>query len=113
MTRFILKSMLAALTASLVALPLQARDKIQIVGSSTVYPFATVVAEKLGKKTGKTPVIESAGTGGGMKLFCAGLGLSIVKHIIQAHQGTVSVNSTPGEGSTFLIKIPFIEMNPI
>ena len=74
MTRFILKSMLAALTASLVALPLKARDKIQIVGSSTVYPFATVVAEKLGKKTGKTPVIESTGTGGGMKLFCAGLG---------------------------------------
>ena len=73
MTRFILKSMLAALTASLVALPLQARDTIQIVGSSTVYPFATVVAEKLGKKTGKTPVIESTGTGGGMKLFCAGL----------------------------------------
>ena len=66
--------MLAALTASLVALPLQARDTIQIVGSSTVYPFATVVAEKLGKKTGKTPVIESTGTGGGMKLFCAGLG---------------------------------------
>ena len=113
MTRFFLKSMLAALTASLVALPLQARDTIQIVGSWTVYPFATVVAEKLGKKIGKTPVIESSGTGGGMKLFCAGLGLSIVKIIIQAHQGTVSVNSTPGEGSTFLIKIPFIEMNPI
>ena len=74
MTSFILKSMLAALTASLVALPLQARDTIQIVGSSTVYPFATVVAEKLGKKIGKTPVIESSGTGGGMKLFCAGLG---------------------------------------
>ena len=55
MTRFILKSMLAALTASLVALPLQARDTIQIVGSSKVYPFATVVAEKLGKKRGKTP----------------------------------------------------------
>ncbi|MEC8272413.1 MAG: ATP-binding protein, partial [SAR324 cluster bacterium] len=47
------------------------------------------------------------------KLGGTGLGLSIVKHIIQAHQGTVSVNSTPGEGSTFLIKIPFIEMNPI
>ena len=52
MRRFILKSMLAAFMASLVALPLQARDTIQIVGSSTVYPFATVVAEKLGKKTG-------------------------------------------------------------
>ena len=53
MRRFILKSMLAAFTASLVALPLQARDTIQIVGSSTVYPFATVVAEKIGKKDRK------------------------------------------------------------
>lgn len=53
----------------------QARDTIQIVGSSTVYPFATVVAEKLGKKNFNTPVIESTGTGGGMKLFCAGLGV--------------------------------------
>ncbi len=46
------------------------RDQIKIVGSSTVYPYATVVAEKFGK-TGKfkTPVIESTGTGGGMKLF--------------------------------------------
>lgn len=53
----------------------QARDTIQIVGSSTVYPFATVVAENLGKKNFNTPVIESTGTGGGMKLFCAGLGV--------------------------------------
>ena len=53
----------------------QARDTIQIVGSSTFYPFATVVAEQLGKKNFNTPVIESTGTGGGMKLFCAGLGV--------------------------------------
>ena len=53
-----------------------ARDTIQIVGSSTVYPFATVVAEKLGKQPNfNTPVIESTGTGGGMKLFCSGLGV--------------------------------------
>ena len=52
-----------------------ARDQIKIVGSSTVYPYATVVAEKFGKQGGfKTPVIESTGTGGGMKLFCAGVG---------------------------------------
>ena len=52
-----------------------ARDQINIVGSSTVYPFSTVVAERFGK-SGKfqTPVIESTGTGGGMKLFCAGIG---------------------------------------
>ena len=51
-----------------------ARQQIQIVGSSTVYPFTTVVAEKHGKKGWKTPIVESTGTGGGMKLFCAGLG---------------------------------------
>lgn len=53
------------------------RDTINIVGSSTVYPFATVVAEKFGKKTTfNTPKIESTGSGGGMKLFCAGIGLN-------------------------------------
>ena len=48
------------------------RDTITAVGSSTVYPFSTVVAERFGKNTDfKTPKIESNGTGGGMKLFCA------------------------------------------
>ncbi len=54
-----------------------ARDQINIVGSSTVYPFATVVAENFGRSTDfKTPKIESTGSGGGIKLFCAGLGLN-------------------------------------
>lgn len=53
-----------------------ARDNISIVGSSTVYPFATVVAEQFGKTTSfKTPKIESTGSGGGFKLFCAGVGV--------------------------------------
>ncbi len=53
-----------------------ARDGISIVGSSTVYPFATVVAERFGKSTDfKTPKIESTGSGGGIKLFCAGVGV--------------------------------------
>ncbi|MEA3547828.1 MAG: PstS family phosphate ABC transporter substrate-binding protein [Thermodesulfobacteriota bacterium] len=53
-----------------------ARDYISIVGSSTVYPFATVVAEQFGKTTKfKTPKIESTGSGGGMKLFCSGVGI--------------------------------------
>lgn len=53
----------------------QARDQIQIVGSSTVYPFATTVAEEFGRiGKFKAPVIESTGTGGGFKLFCAGVG---------------------------------------
>ncbi|MFO7714504.1 substrate-binding domain-containing protein [Desulfosarcina sp.] len=54
-----------------------ARDHISIVGSSTVYPFATVVAEQFGKTTQfKTPTIESTGSGGGLKLFCAGVGVA-------------------------------------
>ena len=53
-----------------------ARDYISVVGSSTVYPFATVVAEQFGKTTGfKTPKIESTGSGGGLKLFCSGVGV--------------------------------------
>jgi len=52
------------------------RDYISIVGSSTVYPFATVVAENFGKASGfKTPTIESTGSGGGHKLFGAGVGV--------------------------------------
>jgi len=53
-----------------------ARDYISIVGSSTVYPFSTVVAERFGRNTDfKTPKIESTGTGGGFKLFCGGIGV--------------------------------------
>jgi len=52
----------------------QARDQINIMGSSTVYPFSTVVAERFGETGFKTPVVESNGTGGGMKIFCSGVG---------------------------------------
>ena len=55
----------------------QAREQITVVGSSTVYPFSTVVAENFGRDTGmKTPKIESTGSGGGLKLFCSGLGVN-------------------------------------
>jgi phosphate transport system substrate-binding protein len=51
------------------------RDSVSIVGSSTVYPFATVVAERFGRATSfKSPKIESTGTGGGLKLFCSSVG---------------------------------------
>ena len=64
-------------TATIMSSPAHAnRDYISIVGSSTVYPFATVVAEQFGKTTQfKTPKIESTGSGGGLKLFCAGVGV--------------------------------------
>ncbi|WP_151179817.1 PstS family phosphate ABC transporter substrate-binding protein [Hypericibacter terrae] len=65
----------AALAVFALAGTAEARDQIRIVGSSTVFPFSTAVAEQFGK-TGKfkTPVVESTGTGGGFKLFCAGAG---------------------------------------
>ena len=72
---FAVASMLvgSGVTSSLAA---SGRDYIAIVGSSTVYPFATTVAEQFGKTTRyKTPKIESTGSGGGMKLFCAGSGI--------------------------------------
>ncbi len=53
-----------------------ARDYISIVGSSTVYPFSTVVAEQFGRNTTfKTPKVEATGSGGGLKLFCSGIGV--------------------------------------
>ena len=55
----------------------QSRDYISIVGSSTVYPFTTTVAEHFGRATRfKTPKVESTGTGGGLKLFCNGVGVA-------------------------------------
>ncbi|MFZ1537648.1 MAG: PstS family phosphate ABC transporter substrate-binding protein [Chromatiaceae bacterium] len=63
------------LTASF-SMPTLARDAIAIVGSSTVFPFSTAVAETFGRAGQfKTPKVESTGTGGGMKLFCAGVGV--------------------------------------
>ena len=53
----------------------EARDQIRIVGSSTVFPFSTAVAEQFGQTSGfATPVVESTGSGGGLKLFCGGVG---------------------------------------
>jgi len=64
-----------AATTSVLSTVAVARDQIRIVGSSTVYPFTTAVAEQFGKANGgKTPVVESTGTGGGMKIFCEGVG---------------------------------------
>ena len=66
----------AALAASAISMSANAqRDYISIVGSSTVYPFSTVVAERFGKSTKfSTPKVESTGSGGGLKLFCSGVG---------------------------------------
>ena len=68
------------IASALVAIALtgtaHARDQIRVVGSSTVFPFTTAAAEEFGRSTKfKTPIVESTGTGGGMKLFCAGVGV--------------------------------------
>jgi phosphate transport system substrate-binding protein len=78
MTRHFLVATVASATlaASLGAASAQSRDIIQIAGSSTVLPFASIVAEEFGQAFPdyKTPVVGSGGTGGGLRQFCAGVG---------------------------------------
>lgn len=67
----------AAALALVLAAPAAAREQIRIVGSSTVFPFSTAAAEQFGRSTKfPTPVVESTGSGGGLKLFCAGVGVN-------------------------------------
>ena len=68
---------LAAIGIVSIAGAAQARDQISIVGSSTVFPFTTAVAEQFARAGGfQAPVVESTGTGGGMRIFCGGIGES-------------------------------------
>jgi phosphate transport system substrate-binding protein len=76
MRPLLLASTVAALLAMGTALAQSGRDYVYIVGSSTVYPFSTVVAERFGRGSEfKTPKVESTGSGGGLKLFCDGIGV--------------------------------------
>jgi phosphate transport system substrate-binding protein len=71
-----LKTILITVVGIMITSYAVARDQIKIVGSSTVYPYTTVVAERFGKQGKfKTPVVESTGTGGGFKSFCGGVGV--------------------------------------
>ncbi len=75
---FVFAASTAALLAGCGGAQNGSREQIRAVGSSTVYPFAKVVADSLAKSNTafKSPIIESTGTGAGMKLFCAGVGVS-------------------------------------
>ncbi len=74
-SRLVQNSLVAALLGLLVAGAASARDQIRIVGSSTVFPYTQAVAEQFSNMTGaRAPIVESTGTGGGMKLFCGGIG---------------------------------------
>jgi phosphate transport system substrate-binding protein len=96
-----LKSLLVLtvlLSSSIVGVA-EARDQIRVVGSSTVYPFTTTVAERLGRTTSfRTPVVESTGTGGGFKLFCSGIGVqypditNASRHITRSEQADCAKN---------------------
>ena len=88
--KLVLAAGAAAASFSLSTFSADARNQINIVGSSTVFPFATSVAERFGKNTDfKTPVVESTGSGGGLKLFCGGIGTNTpdITKRIAPHQG--------------------------
>jgi phosphate transport system substrate-binding protein len=75
--KFLISTLTAAVIGAMgaAAQAQSARDSITVVGSSTVYPFTTTVAEQFGRQGKfKTPKVESTGTGGGIKLFCNGVG---------------------------------------
>jgi phosphate transport system substrate-binding protein len=70
-----IKTLVLTLSGLLIAAPAIAREEIRIVGSSTVFPYTQAVAENFVNLTGApSPIVESTGTGGGMKIFCGGIG---------------------------------------
>lgn len=84
------------------------RDSVSVVGSSTVYPFSTIVAERFGRGSNfKTPKIESTGTGGGLKLFCSGVGANtpdITNASRRIKKG--EYDSCQANGVTDIIEVP-------
>ncbi len=102
---------IAIVAATTLALPAAAREQIRIAGSSTVFPFTTVVAEQFGRLGKfKTPIVESTGTGGGFKLFCAGIGpqhpdISMASRAIKSSE--VDACKAAGVGAVTEIKIGF------
>jgi phosphate transport system substrate-binding protein len=88
-----------------------ARDYISIVGSSTVYPFATVVAEQFGRGTHfRAPKIESTGSGGGIRLFCNGVGVQhpdIANSSRRIHQSELDLCASRGVTDVIEVKIGY------
>ena len=85
------------------------RDQVRAVGSSTVYPFAKSVAESLARADAsiKSPIIESTGTGAGMKLFCAGVGAAASRRreCIAPHEEASEFEDCKKNGVTEIIEI--------
>ncbi len=103
----LLASIVVAATLSQSVSAQSARDYVYIVGSSTVYPFSTVVAERFGRRGNfKTPKVESTGTGGGMKLFCDGVGIGYPDITNASRAITESeIANCAGNGVTEIIEV--------
>ena len=107
--KVLLASALAALAIAGTSVAQSGRDYIYIVGSSTVYPFATVVAERFGRGSEfKTPKVESTGSGGGLKLFCDGVGVDYpdIANSSRAIKAS-EVDTCAGNGVTGIIEVKF------
>ena len=75
MNKFVAVAAVSALAITASAGVAAARDQIRIVGSSTVFPFTQAVVEEFANMGNAAPVLESTGTGGGMRIFCGGVGV--------------------------------------
>ena len=91
-----LKTIFVTAVAVMISSQAIARDQIKIVGSSTVYPYTTVVAERFFRAE-NTRKLKIEGTG---------LGLSIVKHILNQHRGELKISSKSKLGSEFIVRLP-------
>jgi phosphate transport system substrate-binding protein len=104
----IIASAVFGLAAAPTEVQAQARDQIRIVGSSTVFPFTTAVAEQFGRAGRfRTPVVESTGTGGGIRLFCAGIGPAHPDFVNASRPMTASEFDTcQRNGVTEIVRMP-------
>lgn len=99
------------LVSSVILLPqaVSARDQIRVAGSSTVFPFTAAAAEQFGDKTAfKTPIVESTGTGGGIKLFCNGVDIGQTPDLVNAsrHIKDSEVKECAKNGVKDIIEVP-------
>ena len=100
--------LLAVIIIGVAMLSTGSKQRIRIVGSSTVYPYVTIVAEQFGIGTEHpTPIVESTGTGGGFKLFCSGIGERFpdINNASRAIKDS-EVELCAGNGITDIIELP-------
>ena len=107
-----MKYVIPALFLSLVAGVAQARDNIQVAGSSTVLPFASIVAEEFGNTFSqyKTPIVGSGGSSGGIRQFCAGVGantIDIANSSRKIKDGEVKACAEKGVKNVIEVKIGY------